>query len=179
MKFVVILLVMAISVLSFNAYGQEPVEMEHEPILMEQVNSKVPIKVQLFWPEVLPDKLYDIQLYFLDPDTDELLEGKKITFDLIVNTKDMRIETYPMQNVTSGSTHFALLFPEKITGPAEVTIRINSIDDGFEIKEFDPEIMTFTVQVVPEFVTLTLIVMALSFIAVLTVQRLKIFVNFH
>ncbi|MCH7647014.1 MAG: hypothetical protein IIA83_00185 [Thaumarchaeota archaeon] len=174
MKFVIVFLTIIISVSSFNAYGQEPVEMESEPIVMEQVNLKVPIKVQLFWPEVLPDEIYDIQLSFLDPDTDELLDDKTITFDIIVNTKDMRIETYQLLNTTSGIHQFEVLFPEEHRDSVEVIINILRIDDGFEIKNINSEKITFSVKVVPEFGVVAAIILSMSLVPIIFLSKSKL-----
>ena len=53
-------------ILSNNAYAQEP-------MVMEQVTPTGKIKVQLTWPEVLPDQLYNIGIKFLDAKTDQLM----------------------------------------------------------------------------------------------------------
>ena len=113
----------------------------------------------------------------LQENLSKIIDDKKIDFDLIVTTKDIQIEKYHVLNFTSGIYPFQVVFPEDTSNLAEVIVRINSIDDGFEIKQFDPEIVTFPVKVIPEFATLSLIVMTLSFITVLTIQRFKNFVR--
>lgn len=84
MKIVALIVVLLLSSFS-NAYGET---------IMEQVIPSGKIKVQLAWPEVLPDKLYNAHVRFLEPDTDELLDKVTITYDAIILQHDGIIEEY-------------------------------------------------------------------------------------
>ena len=210
MRLGIIFLVVFISVLSFNAYGQEddvPIEEhilhheEQEPcilepspivwkvgtqpdvvheIVMEQVISEVPIKVQLFWPEeVLPGELYAVKVDFLDAETNELFDDEIITFDITVDTEDQRIETYRRLTTTSGTCQFEVKFPVGGGGPAQVEVSFQNLGEGTDKMIRLYEDVTFNVQVVPEFATLALMVMAIAFVGVIATLRLKNTVIFH
>ena len=169
MKFAIILLVV-LSVLSLNAYGEEPV-------VMEQLTSNGQIKVQLLWPEVEPHEIYGIRVNFLDPNTDELLENVKINFAIAVTQHGSLIESYEHLHTDKGTMDFVVMFPEDGKGPAEVVIEVVSITTDSGTIEIGEE-FTFNIEVVPEFATLAIIVMAFAFVAILAIQRLKNTVSF-
>lgn len=149
-----------------NVYGQASV-VEQDSLMMEQVTSPDgQVKVQMMWPEVLFDEIYEIQLKFLDPNTDELLSD--ILYSVGVIQGSHPIEYYHDEPSSDGTASFEVMFLE--TGPASVEVRILGIGENI-FKDY--ESAGFPVEVVPEFATLTLMVMALSFVAVLAVQRLK------
>jgi len=175
MKFAIILLAV-LSVLSLNAYGEEPIVMEQlnpeEPVVMEQLLSNGQVKVQLLWPEVEPEELYGIGINFLDPNTDELLENVEINFTIAVAQYGSLIELYEHLHTDKGNMDFVVMFPEGGKGPAEVVIKVVSITTDSGTIQIDEE-FTFNVEVVPEFATVTIIVMAFAFVALLAIQRLK------
>jgi len=169
MKFAIILLVV-LSVLSLNAYGQELV-------VMEQVTSNGQVKVQLLWPEVEPHEIYGIRINFLDPNTDELLENVEINFVVAVTQQGSLIESYHGLQTEEGHTDFVVMFPEDGKGPAEVVIEVVSITTDSGTIQIDEE-FTFNVEVVPEFATLALIVMAISFAGIIIALRVKNKISF-
>ena len=119
MKFAIILLAV-LSVLSLNAYGEEPV-------VMEQLTSNGQVKVQLLWPEVEPHDIYGIRINFLDPNTDELLENVETNFAIAVTQHGSLIELYEHLHTDKGTMDFVVMFPEDGKGPAEVVIEVVSI----------------------------------------------------
>ena len=94
-----------LSVLSLNAYGEEPV-------VMEQLTSNGQVKMQLLWPEVEPDKIYGIRINFLDPNTDGLLENVEINFAIAVIQHGSLIESYEHLHTDKGNMDFVVMFPE-------------------------------------------------------------------
>ena len=169
MKFAIILLVV-LSVLSLNAYGEEPV-------VMEQLMSNGQVKVQLLWPEVEPHEIYGIRINFLDPNTDELLENVEINFAIAVTQHGSLIESYHDLQTEEGHTDFVVMFPEDGKGPAEVIVEIISITTDSGTIQIDEE-FTFNVEVVPEFATLAIIVMAISFAGIIIALRVKNKISF-
>jgi len=169
MKFAIILLAV-LSVLSLNAYGEEPV-------VMEQLTSNGQVKVQLLWPEVEPNEIYGIYVNFLDPSTDELLENVEINFWISVTQHGSFIESYGHLRTDKGNMHFVVMFPEDGKGPAEVIIEVISITTDSGTIKIDEE-FTFNVEVVPEFATLAIIVMAISFAGIITALRVKNKISF-
>ena len=152
--------------LTFNyAYAQEPV-------IMEQVPPNGKVKVQLSWPEVLPDQLYNVDIRFLDPDTNQPLDNVSIGYDVAVSQNDDTIELYTDQNTSTGAARFEVVFPEGGTGPAQVVIAVTSMTNGSNSVQMH-EVVSFDVQVVPEFSTLAVMVMAFSIVAVLVLSRCK------
>ena len=143
-----------------------------ETLVMEKVIPSGQVKIQIIWPEVLPDKLETVLIKFLDPETNELLENISINYSVRVVQNGSLIELYHDFMTYDGQSGFGIVFPQYSVGPAEIIIEINSIADGSNIVEINEEV-TFNVEVVPEFGTIALIVMTLSFVAVLAVQRLR------
>lgn len=170
MKFAIILLVV-LSVLSLNAYGEEPV-------VMEQLMSNGQVKVQLLWPEVEPHEIYGIRINFLDPNTDELLENVEINFAIAVTQHGSLIESYEHLRTDKGNMDFVVMFPEDGKGPAEVVIEVVSITTDSGTIQIDEE-FTFNVEVVPEFATLVIIVMAISFAGIIIALRVKNKISIH
>jgi len=161
-----------------NVYGQASV-VEQDSLMMEQVTAPDgQVKVQLLWPEVEPDEIYGIRINFLDPNTDELLENVEINFAITVTQHGSLIESYHDLHTEEGHTDFVVMFPEDGKGPAEVIVEIISITTDSGTIQIDEE-FTFNVEVVPEFATLAIIVMAIAFAGVLATLRFKNKVSFH
>lgn len=167
-----------LALIPFGAvYAQEPPLMEQEALIMEQITSDGQVKIQLLWPEVEPDKIYGIYVNFLDPNTDELLENVEINFMSTVTQHGSLIEFYENLHTDKGNMDFEVMFPEDSTGPAAVKIRIVSITTDSGTIQIDEE-FTFNVEVVPEFATLVIIVMAISFAGIITALRVKNKISF-
>ena len=151
--------------------------LREEALVMEQITLDGQVKVQLLWPEVEPDKIYGIYVNFLDPNTDELLENVEINFEIAVTQRGSFIESYGHLRTDKGNMHFVVMFPEDGKGPAEVVIEVVSITTDSGTIQIDEE-FTFNVEVVPEFATLVIIVMAISFAGIITALRVKNKVGF-
>jgi len=151
-------------IFSNNAYAED--------LVMEQITPNGKIKVQISWPEVLPDQLYNVGISFIDPDTDQLLDNVSITYDVVVLQYDAIIELYHNQNTNNGVATFEVVFPEDGTGPAQVIVAVTSIRNGSDSVQMDEEV-SFDVQVVPEFATIA-IVMAFSIATVIALSRVSI-----
>ena len=160
-----------------TVYAQEPSLMEQEALIMEQITSDGQIKVQLLWPEVEPDEFYGIQINFLDPNTDELLDDVNIGYAIMVTQQGSIIEMYDHLHTDNGDEEFLVMFPEHGKGTAQIGIIIDSITKGSDTIQIDEE-LTFNVEVVPEFAALVLIVMAIAFTGVIATLRLKNSVSF-
>jgi hypothetical protein len=143
-----------------------------EPTVMEQVTSDGSVKVQLSWPEVLPDQLYDIGIRFLDPETGQVMDNASVVYDVAVLQGDAIIEIYSEQSTGDGNGTFEVVFPEDATGSAEVIIGVVSVTSDAGTVAVNEEV-SFNVQVVPEFETLAAMVMAISIGALVTLTRFK------
>ena len=153
------------------AYGEEP-------LVMEQLTSDGQVKVQLLWPEVEPHEIYGIHVNFLDPNTNELLDDVQISYAVSVTQQGSIIELYHDLQTDEGTMDFELMFPEDGKGPAEIVIELVSITNyKHEILEIDEE-LTFNVEVVPEFATLVIIVMAIAFAGIIIALRVKNKISF-
>jgi hypothetical protein len=141
-----------------------------EPMVMEQVTPNGKIKVQIEWPEVLPDEIYDIRIQFLDSSTDQLLDGVYVVYDVLVLQDGNAIESYHNLQVQNGFQYFEVLFPEDRAGLAQVIVIIKGMNDGSGLVEMEEEV-TFNVEVVPEFSMMALAAMTLSITAILALNR--------
>lgn len=104
MKVCLLFMALLLLILSNNAYAEEP-------MVMEQVTPNGKIKVQITWPEVLPDQLYNIGIKFLDVKTGQLVDKVTITYDVIVLQQGATIEVYGDQNTSTGEGTFEVVFP--------------------------------------------------------------------
>lgn len=161
-------LVLSLFFLSFTfnyAYAQEPV-------IMEQVTPNGKIKVQLSWPEVLPDQLFNIGLTFVDPKTNKPLDNVSIGYDVIVLQRNATIEKYDNQKTSTGFATFEVVFPVDGAGPAQVIIAVTSTTNGSDSVKMD-EMVSFNVQVVPEFPAMVAIVMGISIMMIVVMAKLS------
>ena len=154
-----------------------PSAFAQESIVMEQLMSDGQVKVQLLWPEVEPHEIYGIRINFLDPNTDELLENVEINFAIAVTQHGSLIESYEHLHTDKGNMDFEVMFPEDGKGPAKVVIEVVSITTDSGTIQIDEE-FTFNVEVVPEFATLAIIVMAISFAGIIAALRVKNKISF-
>ena len=141
-----------------------------EPIFLEQITSDNLIKVQLFWPEVLPDELYDIKIKFLDPQTNSPIEDTLVIYDIFLEKDSHPIEDYKNLKTNTGEDEFVVLFPEHSEGPSKMTVTINSVLEEGKLVKIN-ESLIFEVKVVPEFSTFAIAIMAISMISVLILSK--------
>ena len=167
-----------LALIPFGAvYAQEPSLMEQEALVMEQITSDGQVKIQLLWPEVEPNEIYEIHVNFLDPNTDELFEDVQISYEIVVTQRGSIIELYHDLHTDKSNMDFEVMFPEDGKGPAKVVIEVVSITTDSGTIQIDEE-FTFLVLVVPEFATLAIIVMAISFAGIITALRVKNKISF-
>ena len=114
--------------ISFSGvYAQEASVVKQEALVMEQITSDGQVKIQLLWPEVEPNEIYEIYVNFLDPNTDKLLENVEINFAIVVTQFDLLIESYEHLHTDKGNIDFEVMFPKDSKGPAKVVIKVVSI----------------------------------------------------
>jgi len=141
-----------------------------EPVAMEQVTPNGKVKVQLFWPEVLPDALYDIELRFLDTQTNEPITKFWIVYSVVVMQNNETIEVYGNQRADDGKASFEVVFPEEGTGAAQVIVVITAMGSGPTWANMKERVV-FDVQVVPEFPAVLTIIIALPLLVVVLLGR--------
>jgi len=131
-----------------TAFAQEPIVLEQEPIVLEQLTDDGSILVQLVWPEVGTDEIYDIEFSFLDPQTNEPITSI-IHYQFSAMQGETIIEIWE-NSTNTGVSSEEVLYPENMQGPTEIYIEILSITDDSGTIENYQEVM-FSVTVVPEF----------------------------
>lgn len=141
-----------------------------EPIFLEQITSDNLIKVQLFWPEVLPHERYDIKIKFLDPQTNSLIQDKLVTYDIFLEQDGHPIEYYNNLKTSTGEDEFVVQFPEHSEGPSKMTVTINSVLEEGKLIKIN-ESLIFEVKVVPEFSTFAIAIMAISMMSILILSK--------
>lgn len=141
-----------------------------EPIFLEQITSDSLIKVQLFWPEVLPHERYDIKIKFLDPQTNSLIQDKLVTYNIFLEQDGHPIEHYNNLKTSTGEDEFVVQFPEHSEGPSKMTVTINSVLEEGKLIKIN-ESLIFEVKVVPEFSTFAIAIMAISMMSILILSK--------
>ena len=169
-KILTILLIIIISSFS-TVYAQEP-------IILEQLSPSGQVLVKLYWPEVYPHELNNFKVSFHDPTTGELLNDNfRLNYNVIVSQHDHPVEVYTKQLATDGTGEFDVLFPEESQGLSQVTVELKAASDhGHTIKYFEE--VTFTVNVVPEFGVIVMIILSIAFLPILLVSKSKLFSKF-
>lgn len=143
-----------------------------EPMVMEQVTPNGKVKVQLSWPEVLPDQLYNIDVRFLDTKTGQLLDNARITYDVSVLQDHGPVEMYHDQSTNSGEATFEVVFPEDGAGPARVIVAVTSLTNDSGTVQMREEV-SFNVHVVPEFGIFSAMIMVFAIGLLLISSRLR------
>ena len=154
------------SIMLQSAFGQES-------LVMEQLTEKGSVKVQLEWPKVYPEEIYNVNVKFLDPDTDELLDNVTIEYNVSVTKADVPIELYANQLTDTGMGSMEVMFPENDTGISQVTIEVYTINNGSEVIVLD-EIASFSVEVVPEFGVIVVTVLTISITCIIIFGKTKL-----
>jgi len=145
-----------------------------EPIILEQLSPSEKVLVKLEWPEVYPDQLHHFKVFFVNPETDQLIKTNiRVDYAIAVTQNGNLIELYDHQKTLTGGGEFEVVFPVNATGPAEVIVEINFVRSDQEVLRLDEEV-SFTVQVIPEFEALAMVVLALSFVLLLFLARGKL-----
>ena len=147
-----------------------------EAMILEQLSPSGQVLVKLEWPEVYPDVMYTFKVSFHDPVTGDLLDEIRLVYNVEVNQDDHHVESYKTQT-TNGTGEFDVFFPEESQGPAEVLVHLNaSVDHGFPTVY--KEDVVFSVNVVPEFGVITMIILSIAFIPILLLSKSKLMPKF-
>jgi len=168
-KTILAILLSVIIISSFSSVYAE------ESIILEQLSPSGQVLVKLEWPEVYPHELNQFKVSFHDPSTGDLLNDNfRLNYNVIVSQHDQPVEIYEKQLATNGKGEFNVLFPEETQGMAQVTIELRAASDhGNTIKYFED--VTFTVNVVPEFGVIAMIVLSIAFVPILLVSKTRLF----
>lgn len=140
-----------------------------ERIFLEQMTTDQRVKVKVFWPDILPDELYEIELIFINPQTNKRIFNI-LSFDVLIQQGEKIIENYQDLITRDGRSHIVVLFPEDSEGAAQLKVTINSILEEDKLMEIN-ESLIFDIKVVPEFSTFAIAVMALSIMSVLILLK--------
>ena len=140
-----------------------------ESALLEQTTEDGSVLVQLDWPIVDVEQIYDIEFRFLDPNSREPITSE-IEYRVSSMNQGLILEIWNGTTTNGIATH-EFSFPEGYDGLSSIYAEIFSITSDSEIIENYQEVM-FSVNVIPEF-PIVFLVMALSFV-MLFVTRSKI-----
>jgi len=161
MKVPVLLAAFVLSSMLANAFAEEP-------IVMEQVTPNGQIKVQIEWPEVLPDDIYEFPVRFLDANTNKPI--KNVIFAVLITQEDDVIEKYSGLSAPNGEALVEVMFGH--TGSATVQVVVLTIIKGSTYAPMKEQV-SFSVNVVPEF-PLVVIVMVTSMTIILVLTKLDL-----
>ena len=152
-----------------SVYGQEE-------YTMKQLIPHGGIQVELIWPEdqdgsfkaIEVDEISNFTVRFVDSSSNKMVDS--IAFDLVITQEEYLIENYH-DEVADGEMVLQVLFIEK--GPATIKVTVKSIGH-IPVNE----LVTFSINVVPEFAFMAVIVMAVSMAIVIT-TRFNVITKLH
>ena len=148
-----------------------------EPIVLEQISPSGKVLINLEWPEVYPGEIYTFKISFHDPETGNLLDEIRMNYNLYVTQHDHEVEHYKGIITTNGTEEFEVLFPEDSEGLAKVVIELIASTDH-EITTVYKEVVTFSVNVVPEFGVIAMIILSIAFVPILLLSKSKLMSKF-
>ena len=94
----------------------------------EIITQKENIKVKLEIPEIHPDEVFYLKVSFYNSTTGKILSNNTVNYDVEIVQNHLIIERSTDQNDSKHS--FEVLFAEGATGPAEIIVRIKSIESS-------------------------------------------------
>ena len=147
---------------------------ESEPIILEQLSPSGQVLVKIDWPEVYPLDLYEFNVSFHDPKTGELLDNLRLNYNLAITQHDHPVEIYDHNLATDGTGHFEVMFPEESEGLAEVIVELRVANDKAGNMYTYNEEVKFSVNVVPEFGLIVMIVLSAAFVPILLISKTKL-----
>ena len=147
---------------------------ESQPIVLEQLSPSGQVLVKLEWPEVYPHELYTIKVSFHDPNTGELLDNLRLNYNLAITQHDSPVEVYKHNLSTDGTGEFEVFFPEESEGLAEVIVELRIANDKSGNMYTYNEKVIFSVNVVPEFGLIVMIVLSAAFVPILLISKTKL-----
>jgi predicted secreted protein with PEFG-CTERM motif len=178
--------IMISSLSSVYAQESEPIilEQESEPIILEELSPSGQVLVKLQWPEIYPEEISTFKVSFHDPETGELLDGKlvdetfRLAYNVIVTQFDHPVEHYHQNLTTDGTGEFEILFPADHEGMAKVTVELRALNrSSGETIWYDEEV-NFSVNVVPEFGVIAMMIMITAFVPILLISKTRLFTKF-
>ena len=171
MKKILGILLSIIIVSSFSSvYAQEP-------IILEQLSPSGKVLVKLEWPEVYPHELNQFKVSFHDPNTGELLDHLRLNYNILVSQHDHPVEVYKHNLATDGTGEFEVLFPEESQGLAKVIVELRLASDKGHTIKYNEEVI-FSVNVVPEFGVIAMIILSVAFVPILLLSKSKLMPKF-
>ena len=152
-----------------SVYGQEE-------YTMKQLIPHGGIQVELIWPEdqdgsfkaIEVDEINDFTVRFVDSSSNKMVDN--IAFDLVIVQEGHLIENYH-DELANGETILQYKFIEK--GPATIKVTVKGIGN-IPVNE----LVTFSINVIPEFAFMAVIVMAVSMAIVIT-TRFNVITKLH
>jgi len=174
----ILLSIIMISSIS-NVYAQES-----EPIILEQLSPSGQVLVKLQWPEIYPEELSTFKVSFHDPETGELLDGKltdekyRLNYNLTVTQFDHTVEHYPYNLTTDGTGEFEVLFPVDHEGMAKITVELRALARTSGDTIWYNEEVNFSVNVVPEFGVIAMMIIIAAFVPILLISKTRLFPKF-
>ena len=176
MKKIFAILLSVILVSSFSSvYAQEQIT---GPFLYEQLSPSGLVLVKLEWPEVYPEEVSNFKVSFHDPETGELVDDIKIHYQIYVTQNDHEIETIKYVDTSDGTAEHEILFPSESEGLAKVIVRsMVSIDEHAYVVNYH-ENVEFSVNVVPEFGVIAMIILSIAFVPILLLSKSKLVPKF-
>lgn len=175
MKIILAVLLSVIMISSlYDASAQES-----EPIILEQLSPSGQMLVKLEWPEVYPDEIYTFKVSFYDPATGKLLDNDtRLNYNVYITQFDHEVETYMHNLAINGAGEFDVLFAPEHEGLAEVIVelRVASHTSG-DFTEYNEKV-NFSVNVVPEFGVIAMIVLIAAFVPILLISKTRLFPKF-
>ena len=94
----------------------------------EIITQKENIKVKLEIPEIYPDEVFILKVSFYNSTTGKILSDNTLNYDFEIVQNHLIIDRYTDQN--DSKHNFEVLFAEGATGPAEIIVRIKSIESS-------------------------------------------------
>ncbi len=151
---------------------------ESEPIILEQLSPSGQVLVKLQWPEVYPHELYTLKVSFHDPNTGELLDNLRLNYNLAITQHDYPVEVYEHNLSTDGTGEFEVFFPEDSEGLAEVIVELRLANDKAGNTYTYNEKVIFSVNVIPEFGLIMMVVLSIAFVPILLISKTRLLPKF-
>jgi len=157
---------------------------ESEPIILEQLSPSGQVLVKLQWPEIYPEEISTFKVSFHDPETGELLDGKltdekfRLNYNVVVTQFDHPVESYHQNLTTDGTGEFEVSFPADHEGMAEITVELRALSRTSGDTVWYDESVTFSVNVLPEFGVIAMMIMIAAFVPILLISKTRLFTKF-
>ena len=176
MKKIFAMLLSLILISSFSSvYAQEQIT---GPFLYEQLSPSGLVLVKLEWPEVYPDELNYFKVSFHYPETGELIDDVRFHYEVHVTQTNDEIESEKYLQTYDGTAEHEILFPEDSDGPAKVVVRLMvSLDEKAQVVNYH-ENVEFSVNVIPEFGVIAMIIFSIAFVPILLLSKSKLIPKF-